>query len=327
MGCARESVRLLVCPESLDVTFCSVCGSKLVGGRWQYTEKPISDLASDAVNSSLFIHQEIQSPKVEISLENRGATRYMAHVNLTGRFRDVQVEERCQIPVKVIPTACDRCSRIAGKYFEATVQIRGSERPPSENELNNIKMMAQSMADSAHKSGDQLSFIQEIKKTKGGIDIVLGSTQLGKQLARAVYERYGGHLQESCTLAGRKDGRDIYRTTILVRFPRLKRGDFVTYKGTIYEVTGFEGKKTIITSQDGGRRSSLSGEDADRIEVLGNRSEAKKAVVVLEDEKAIEILDPESFRTVLAPRPRGYDVKPGDEVLVLRNGDGFIVLR
>ncbi|HOV52131.1 MAG TPA: NMD3-related protein, partial [Methanothrix sp.] len=175
-------------------------------------------------------------------------------------------------------------------------------------------------------NGDQLSFIREMKEVKGGLDIVLGSTQLGRHMARAIYERFGGRLLESCKLVGKKDGRDVYRSTLLVRLPRLKRGDIVSFRGSFFEVTGFDGKMASITSLREGRRSSLSEEVAQAVEILGNRADAKKAIVILADDDAMEILDPDTFKTTLASNPKGLSVRPGEEVSVVRTVNGFIAL-
>lgn len=326
-NCLINSEKMLSCPDLLEVTICSICGSRQVKGRWQISEKSIEEMAAEAACDSLCIHKDLDHPEVDVDLRKRGATRYLARMGLKGTFRGKDVEEACEIPVRIKLIACDRCSRIAGKYFESTVQIRGgSDRRLTDREIEECKKMAEAMADAGYRGGDQLSFIQEIKDVKGGIDIILGSTQLGRHMARAIYERFGGKLVESSKLVGRKDSRDVYRTTILVRFPRLKRGDIVSFRSTLFEVTGFDGKKTLITALDGGRRSAFGEEDAETIEVLGNRADAKKAIVTAKDEKVLEIMDPDTYRTAFASRPKGLDVDPGEEVIVIRTVKGFVVL-
>jgi nonsense-mediated mRNA decay protein 3 len=276
---------------------------------------------------ALELNRDFADPKIDVSLSQIGATRYMARMCIRGRFKGQVLEERCEIPVRIKLVACDRCSRIAGKYFQSTVQIRGnSKRDPSRQEMDECKRIAEAAAESGYHGGDQLSFIQEIKEVKGGLDLVLGSTQLGRRLGKAVKERFGGTILESCKLVGRKDMRGVYRSTILVRFPRLSRGDIVSYRGNLFEVKGFEGKNTQITSLREGRKSSLSDENAETVPVLGNRADARKAVVVSGDDHVLEILDPETYRTVLAPRPREFKFESGEEATVLKTVDGFIVL-
>ena len=125
---------------------------------------------------------------------------------------------------------------------------------------------------------------------------------------------------------GKKENRDVYRSTLLVRFPRLRRGDIVSHRGSLCMVTGCDGKNTLSTSLNEGHRSCMSEEVSGEVRVLGNRADAMKAVVISKDDDVLEIMDPETFRSALASRPRGLEVEPGEEVEVVRTADGFIVL-
>ncbi len=325
-ACTLESMDIISFPKRVEVTICSACGAKLIRGRWQITERTAEELAYEASYYSLMVHHDIQDPELNLRLMKRGATRYLAQFNLKGKFLGIPIDESGEIPIKIILTACDRCSRMAGKYFEAVVQIRGSSKPPTKAELDKCKDISFSLTDAAYHSGDQLAFIQDIKETKGGIDLIIGSTQLGRQIARAIFEQFGGRILESASLAGKKDGTDIYRTTLLVRFPHLKRGDIVSNKGTLFEVTGFAGRKTLLKSLEGHRRDSINEEDAEKIVALGSRLDAKKALVVAKDEKVLEILDPDSYKITVASRPKDLTIDEGEEVLVIRTAEGFIVL-
>jgi len=91
-------------------------------------------------------------------------------------------------------------------------------------------------------------------------------------------------------------------------------------------VTGFEGKNTLLTSLNEGHRSCMSEEISAEVQILGNRADAMKATVISKDDDVLEIMDPDTFRSALASRPRGLEVEPGEEVEVVRTADGFIVL-
>jgi len=70
----------------------------------------------------------------------------------------------------------------------------------------------------------------------------------------------------------------------------------------------------------------MSEESSETVEVLGNRADALLATVISVDDNAIEIMDPETYRSGLAARPKDLQVMPGEEVKVVRTGNGFIVL-
>ena len=326
--CTLDSTKLITTPDMVEVVICSVCGSRQTKGKWHLPEsRPLEELASSAAVDALCFHKEFDGPEIEISLRKVGATRYLAKMEIIGSFKGQSISEQHEIPVWIKLVACDRCSRMAGKYFQSTVQLRGNNiRSMSVKEIEECKKVASSMADSGYHGGDQLSFIQEMKEVKGGLDIILGSTQLGRRMARAFQERFGGRLLETCKLVGKKDGRDVFRSTLLVRFPRLKRGDIVSFRGSLSFVSGFDGKTTQITSLQEGRRSSMSEENSETVEILGNRADALKAMVITIDNDVLEIMDPETFKSALASRPKDLQVEPGEEVDVVRTANGFIVL-
>jgi nonsense-mediated mRNA decay protein 3 len=320
--------KLVSCSDLVEVVICSVCGSRQIKGRWQLPDNSsVEEMAHQAAMDALTLHKELAEPHIDLDLRKIGATRYIAYINIDGSFRGHSVSEQCEIPIRIKLMACDRCSRMAGKYFQSTVQLRGnSVRSLTKREIEECKKTAQDMADSGYHGGDYLSFIQEMKEVKGGLDIILGSTQLGRRMARAFVERYGGKLLETAKLVGKKDSRDVFRSTLLVRFPRLKRGDIVSFRGSLFFVAGFDGKTTLITSLREGRRSSMSEENSETVEILGNKSDAKAAMVISGDENVLEIMDPETYRTAFAARPRDLQVEPGEEVKVVRTADGFIVI-
>ena len=326
--CTLEKTTLVSCPDQVEVVICSVCGARQAKARWQLPDsRSVEELAHQAAIDALCLHKELAEPQIELDLRKVGATRYLAKININGSFRGQSISEQCEIPVRIKLMACDRCSRMAGKYFQSTVQLRGNTvRSMTQREIEEGKKTAQDMADSGYHGGDHLSFIQEMKEVKGGLDIILGSTQLGRRMARAFVERFGGRLLETAKLVGKKDSRNVYRSTLLIRFPRLKRGDIVSFRGSLFSVAGFDGKATLISSLQDGRRSSMNEENSEAVPILGNRADALAATVISKDDDVLEIMDPETYRTAFAARPRDLQVEPGEEVKVVRTADGFIVL-
>ncbi|NYT01910.1 MAG: hypothetical protein GKC10_04030 [Methanosarcinales archaeon] len=325
--CLLQSTEIMSCPPQVEITVCSVCGSVSREGHWQAEDVTLEDLINEALHREVRVHADLKKPVLSVDLSSRGDTIYVAEVTVRGLFKGIEAEDSCQVRVKILRHSCDRCSRIAGKYFEGLVQVRGSDRIPEKAELEMAREMALSMADSTFKRGDTFAFIQEIKDVRGGVDIIVGSTTLGRQIAKALQQRFGGRLLESRKLVGCKDGRDVYRTTFLVRLPRLCRGDVIWARGDIWEVVGFDVKRTYLNSLRTGARSTLSDDDAEQAEILGSRDGAKSSVVVARDDKVVEILDPQSFETVAAIRPLHHDPEPGQEVLVLKTDRGYVLLR
>ena len=104
------------------------------------------------------------------------------------------------------------------------------------------------------------------------------------------------------------------------------RSDFYTVNKDFKASAGFDGKATLISSLREGRRTSMSEENSETVEILGNKTDAVVATVISKDDDVLEIMDPETFRAALAARPRDLQVEPGEEVKAVRTADGFIVL-
>ncbi|MCX6777689.1 MAG: NMD3-related protein [Candidatus Micrarchaeota archaeon] len=106
------------------------------------------------------------------------------------------------IPLKLRDTTCTECSRKAGGYYEAIIQIRGEDE-------EKIKRMEQKISRLVSRS----SFISKTNWIKEGVDLYAGS----KRVAEHVISNLGFKYSKSDKLAGVKDGRRIYRRSLCVR--------------------------------------------------------------------------------------------------------------
>lgn len=97
---------------------------------------------------------------------------------------------------------CVDCSRAGSQYFEAIIQIRADDRRKIER-----------MADILTKRVESRSFIPKIEELKEGIDIYCGSRN--EAIAALNAQKLGFVRTEK--LAGEKNGKRLYRTTLLVR--------------------------------------------------------------------------------------------------------------
>ena len=70
-------------------------------------------------------------------------------------------------------------------------------------------------------------FTTEAGAVRGGYDFQLSSTEKARSVSRDLMIKFGGHVNETNTLVGRKDGRDLLRHTFGVRLPNVKNGDYL----------------------------------------------------------------------------------------------------
>lgn len=96
---------------------------------------------------------------------------------------------------------CAVCSRAGSQYFEAIIQLRGPE--------NKIERMLNLIS----RRLEQTTFIPKIEELKEGLDIYVGS----RNEAIAALNTYELSFLRTEKLAGEKNGKRLYRTTLLVR--------------------------------------------------------------------------------------------------------------
>ena len=106
-----------------------------------------------------------------------------------------------QIKIEVKNQSCDVCSRRFSGYYEAIIQIRGEDKE--------IKLAKDRIITELEKQ----TFISKIEEVRGGVDIYIGK----KSIVDKLLNRLGYKYKKTYKLYGRKEGREVYRTTYLIR--------------------------------------------------------------------------------------------------------------
>ena len=73
-------------------------------------------------------------------------------------------------------------------------------------------------------------------------------------------DTFGGEFKISAKLFTQKDGRDIYRLTVLFRGIHFKKGDSVMYKGDKYTLR-VVGKKAMLQNTETGKKVHVGKKD------------------------------------------------------------------
>ncbi|MHC1611337.1 MAG: NMD3-related protein [Candidatus Methanospirareceae archaeon] len=218
--CFKEGIRLLG-PESLElsVSLCPHCGGLFKGKERTSIEAVVGDSVRRAIRKKYGseTHVEIAGLRVELA-ENKRSAR--VSIAVKARVKGVEVEEEEERGISLKRAICERCSRIAGGYYLAIVQIRAEGRIPTDEELAVAERIA-------HASVGESDFVSKEQMLKEGLDIYVSSTEYGRRISRRVVKELGGSFSESKKLYGRRDGRDIYRVTFSVRLPGFKHGEVV----------------------------------------------------------------------------------------------------
>jgi nonsense-mediated mRNA decay protein 3 len=176
----RRQMERITLPEVIEVLQCKRCG-RMVIKKWSERIEALKEEIP-----SLF--KKLKTVVLEITPEE---------CELEFVFEDMTFQKR--IPVKMHRTLCDDCTRIARGYFEATIQVRGDKEK--------IGKMVEKLVRNLKKK----TFITSVNELREGIDIKVGSTEA----TRAVLS--GKKYLATKELYGAKEGKQIFRTTFLIR--------------------------------------------------------------------------------------------------------------
>jgi len=189
-------------PERIELRVCKTCYRIYHKGKWEYISNFLPDIlaygAIEALHKKGF---EVENFDILEFYENEG--KILSKIKIRGMVGEVSFEKEEEIVVKARFEQCIDCSRRAGGYYEAILQIRGSY---DEDKIYSIV-----------EENLQNSFVSKIKKLREGIDFYISSQKVAKRIARILKNKYNAEVIVSPTLVGKKDGKDLYRFSISVR--------------------------------------------------------------------------------------------------------------
>ena len=110
-------------------------------------------------------------------------------------------------------------------------------------------------------------FVAKIKKVTNGYDYYLGNANLTKNLGKTLQEKYGGEFVVTATLFTRKEGKPVYRLTVLFRAMPFKKGDKVEYHDELYNVM-LSGKKVMLQHAKTGKKIQVWHKDMVKVKKI-----------------------------------------------------------
>lgn len=110
-------------------------------------------------------------------------------------IQGVKINQEFPVEVRIKSRLCEECGRIKSGYYEGIIQVRNDK---GEEIIKKIQ---------------ENTFISKIEEQKNGIDIYTGSAKE----TRKTLKRMGLKASESKKLYGMRRGRNLYRTSFLVR--------------------------------------------------------------------------------------------------------------
>ncbi|MFO7927464.1 MAG: 60S ribosomal export protein NMD3 [Halobacteriota archaeon] len=329
--CYFESFDLVDAPDRIEIGVCSQCGALYRGNRWvDVGARDYTGVAIDETAERLSVHVDADEVEWGVEPEQIDQNTIRMHCLFSGRVRETPISEEVTVPVYIARQTCDRCGRIAGDYYASIVQVRGTDREPTPEENDRAVEIAESYIADREATGDRNAFITETTRTDDGVDMKISTNQMGQGIAKRIIAELGGTVSEAPTLVTEDgDGNEVYRVTFTARLPPYTPGDVIDL--------GDGDDPVLVRSAHGnlkgtrlatGERYEASFEEgiAPDARKLGERADGEETIVVtVEDEHAVQVLDPETFEAKTIPRPAYLD-PDADTVRVFKHRNGLHVL-
>jgi len=188
--CYNKEFNLIEVPKEITFIVCSKCDRIKHKNQWKNIE--IDELLKDKI--------KILGKNVGIRIEKNDVLHITAKGYLKGSKK--MKEEKHDINLKLNKLVCQECSRRTGGYYESIVQLRGK------------------VTEAMDFIDDQI--IEEnqtfrTRKVKNGFDIYLADRKFANRLINVVKKRFNAKVKKNYKLVTKKEGKDIYRSVILVR--------------------------------------------------------------------------------------------------------------
>lgn len=320
VNCGKESEKLIdgLCAECyskkggfssvdtrLRMEMCSVCNSIKYRGNWLRDD--IYSAMRRLIIDNLRLSPEIEWKRIDTEFYKKGKTLHGAVVRIYGKIGDSDVNESIETEILVNKTVCPKCSRKAGKYYEAIIQIRADGRDFDKGEKEAIESFL-SESIKVLEDGGRGVFITDKKETRRGVDFYISDKRAAHSLIYQMRNRFGGEVKSSPKLFGVKDGIKQYRMTYLLRLHRYREQDFIVREEDIFYIKRYSPEGVKVINLRNWREHSFRHREIMNFKVLRREDFLREAIVVSKRGREVQILDPDTYKTLEAVIPEDVNL-------------------
>ncbi len=300
--CFVSSRTFVQFPSDVIIQSCRSCGRFEILGEWKNSD--VGEALEAAVMKNIFIENGVRLLDYSLDVRQESDIHYAVTARLRLRIAGLEIEKEGKMRVRHRETTCPTCQKIRSNYYEAIIQVRpASGKKLRENELEDISREIRKRVDAGFSANPGV-FITKEEDMHGGRDFYMGNRSYAHRIARALVKSYGATYTESSSLWGMKDGKEIYRTTYLVRLPPYRAGDFIEIDGKLYLLASFGSERLKCIDLE--TWGEFPFDRNERLKVLGGKEVVQRAVVVSESSAEVQLMDPQNYRTVDVRKPEGF---------------------
>jgi nonsense-mediated mRNA decay protein 3 len=197
--------RVAELPEVMKIRKCKVCGKYFADDI-----RKSSSSIENALDSKL--SELLQQPDVKHATYRVAGNKL--HVTLTLEQDGLEKTESKAMNLFVKKIMCEICSIESAGYYQSIIQLR----MPKEALEKILDFIYAEIARLQKK--DKHAFISLVNKTRGGVDMYIGSKNIADRIANEIKIKYRASIRVTSTLSGAKGGKKTYKDTILISLER-----------------------------------------------------------------------------------------------------------
>jgi nonsense-mediated mRNA decay protein 3 len=310
-------------PDFVDVTLCAHCSSLQVDDKWEEIGS-VKEAIEQSVTRAIVTPKGITLDSIQVQLKERDERTFEASVDVKLRSQGHEFERSLVTTVRLRRGACKECSKQKGSYFEAILQLRGDERVLGKANEDAMRQHVLDRVDVLRADSREI-FVSKVERVRGGLDFYFSTAQAARVVARELQDLRCAEYKESTSLWGRRDGREVFRVTFLVRLPSFGPGDIITLRSRDWYVKSMSRGLVRCIDLASGEEQQIRLRDTGGCVVSCPAAEVRTAVVLMEGDSEMQVLDPVTMSPVDLRKPRGFS-RDGEQIRVVRTNLGTYVL-
>ena len=310
-------------PDHVDVVLCAHCSSMQLGDAWVDIGS-VGEGVEMTLRGALELPEDARLMDIKVRLDELDPRNMQASVDVRLTTHGTEFTMTVGTVVRVKRGSCKECSKKMGSYYEAVLQVRASDKGMDERQEAEVESFVRSRADALRK-GSRSVFISKIGRVRGGLDFYFSTAQAARSIARELQETRCAEYKESSSLWGRRAGEEVSRMTYLIRLPGFGPGDIVEHDSRDYLVRSMSKGTVHAVDLLTGDIRPLKMKEALDFRVSRPSSDVSRAVVLMETDADVQVLDPESMTPLELRKPQGY-VRNGEQIRLVKTRLGAYVL-
>ena len=300
-GCLRTRTTFSDVPDRIQQHRCAKCGMHEVEKRWVRIED--EELGELRLRENIAVTEGATSVAIDMAYQSIDERTARLHVTVEGKLEGYDFGDQYEVLLQTSNAVCPTCTRKAGAYFEATMQLRSAGRRLSEEELKDLRGTLDELL--AELESDPMFFVTKEGPVTGGWDLQFGSKALARTWARRLIRKFGGTTKETSTLVGMREGSEVTRLTLSYRKPAYSLGDIVRWKRDNWLISAWQKDGPMLRRLDRNERTGVTWRDMEKASVVCRFDDQKVVDILNRDSSGAEVMDPTDFRVVTVALP--YD--------------------